>query len=85
MSHIIGKVYDLTQANMQKIIEELDQSQRELEACREMLEVARKALEFYAMGDYKYGPTTIQVNLVKLMHDDGKLAREAIAKIGDGK
>lgn len=32
MSHIIGKVYDLTQENFQKVIEELEQLQSDYEA-----------------------------------------------------
>ncbi len=44
---------------------------------------AIKALEFYGMGDYKFGPESIQLNLVKLMEDDGKLSRETLQEINN--
>ena len=44
---------------------------------------AIKTLEFYGMGDYKFGPESIQLNLVKLMEDDGKLSRETLQEINN--
>lgn len=37
MSHIIGKVYDLTQENFNKVIRELEEAQKENERLRDKL------------------------------------------------
>lgn len=45
MSHITGKVYDLTQANMQKLIQELEQSHSENQALRKIVEELMNGLD----------------------------------------
>lgn len=60
---------------LQKAIEQIKDLEQEIDT-------AVETLKFYAMGDFKMGVDSVQENLVKLMIDDGKLAREALKKLG---
>lgn len=65
MSHILGKVYDLTQENFQMVINELDVTRSvvskmaiEIVKLREQLGIAKEALDYLRLkpvvNDFKY-------------------------------
>jgi hypothetical protein len=80
-THIVGKVYDLTQENMNKMIAEIENLQKENETLRQ-------ALSFYAeTSTYEVltiaekdseGFLKLRTGRLKVFNDMGKVAKKAL-------
>jgi hypothetical protein len=64
--------------DLERVVKAYNKTLCALDQANARIERLEKALEFYAMGDYRYGPDSIQENLVKLMSDNGALARSVL-------
>jgi len=66
MSHIVGKVYEVTKENMNKIIEEFDERN---EQYAEALALLRECREVLAEGD-QYNKAALKEKLDKFLGQD---------------